>query len=95
MNDFNGNITLSELSDGPHKIFISINTENGYSSNITYFNINTTRSENGSTLDQTNTLVITVITIVVIILAAGLLVYHKKQKQRETNILEINRKNRN
>ena len=80
MNDLNENITLTELSEGPHKIFISINTENGYSSNITYFSINTTRSENGSTLDQTNTSVITAITIVAIILAAILLVYHKKRR---------------
>ena len=35
MKDFYGNITLSELSDGPHKIFISIDAENGYTSNIT------------------------------------------------------------
>ncbi len=85
MNDFNGNITLTKLSDGPHKIYISINTENGYSSNITYFNINTTKSENGSTLEQTNTLAITVITIVAIILTAALLVYHKKQTHLNSN----------
>ena len=80
MNDFNGNITLTELSDGPHKIFISINTENGYTSNITYFNINTTRTENGLTLDQLSIIVSGLIVLTIVAVLAVILFNRKKAK---------------
>jgi hypothetical protein len=40
--NFDGNITLSNLADGPHSIKLEVLTENGTFKQITYFNIDTT-----------------------------------------------------
>jgi hypothetical protein len=39
---FDGNITLSQLPEGPHSIKLEVLTEKGISQQVTYFNINTT-----------------------------------------------------
>jgi hypothetical protein len=84
MNDVNGNLTLTQLSDGPHKILLSVEAENGYTSNTTYFNINTTRTDNGLTLDQTSTIVIAITAIVIVAVLAIILYKGKQAKEPKT-----------
>jgi hypothetical protein len=52
--NFNGNITLSNLTDGPHSIKLEVLTEKGISKQVTYFNIDTT-AQTGDTETPTST----------------------------------------
>ena len=49
-NSFNGNITLTGLSEGPHRILVSVRTERGYASQMTYFSVNTTQTDTAISL---------------------------------------------
>jgi hypothetical protein len=52
--NFNGNITLFNLADGPHSIKLEVLTEKGISKQVTYFNIDTT-AQTRDTVTPTST----------------------------------------
>lgn len=81
-----GNITLTNLSYGEHNITVFATDEAGNTgaSETIYFTLSREPEP-----EPFPVVPIAAVSVAVALVAAGLLVYHKKQKQRETNTLEI------
>ncbi len=85
---FNGNITLTDLSEGSHKIKINALYESDkysfskYTSQTTYFTVNSDHISNPLTIDSQTSAAVSAIVAIAIVLSVGLLVYHKKHKRK-------------
>jgi hypothetical protein len=82
-NVLTSNTTLTELSEGQHKV--TSKAKNGfgiYSENTVYFNINTTKTEKPLSLDQTSTNVIA-ITVIVVVAIVAVILYYRRNKLRD------------
>jgi hypothetical protein len=93
---FNGNITLANLSDGKHKILISVYTDIGSSNLATYFTVNSGGTGNASNSTSTQTpatstnttqLMSTVafIATLTVIVAISLLLYRSHRSSKNLN----------
>ena len=81
LNHSNVNVTLTQLSEGSHKILISLTTTEGaYASQTAYFNVDTSKT-NGFALNQTSTIVIATVAIIVVALMLAIL-FKKKESER-------------
>lgn len=84
---FSGNITLTGLPDGPQKIKVSALTEwDYYVHQTTYFNIDTSQTDNPSTLSSpTSTTAMAIIAAAIVIVLA--IILYKKKSKNPTQIM--------
>jgi len=73
---FSDNITLTELSDGPHKIKVSALTEwDHYVNQTIYFNVDTSQTDNPSTINSPTTATVMVIIAAAIVIVSAIILY--------------------
>jgi hypothetical protein len=79
---FHENTTLTGLSEGSHKIIVSVFTvkTNANPSQITYFNVNTTKTDNPLTMSNQANLILIAIVVAIVAVASISLVYFKRRK---------------
>jgi hypothetical protein len=82
---FYENTTLTGLSEGSHKIIVSVFTvkRNANPSQITYFNVNTTKTDNALTMSNQTNLILIVVVIAVVVVASVSLVYFKRRRGKQ------------
>jgi hypothetical protein len=81
---FNGNITLSKIPEGSHSIKLEVLTESGLSTQVTYFNIDTTQTDNF--LDFENPLTsLTIVAIGITLVMVLAIILYKRKKSEATN----------
>lgn len=86
LNHSNVNVTLTQLSEGSHKILISLTTTDGaYASQTIYFNVDTSQTS-GFTLNQTSTIVIAAFAIIVVALL--LIILYKRKNLKATDLVQ-------
>ena len=86
LNHSNVNVTLTQLSEGSHKILISLTTTDyAYASQTIYFNVDTSQTS-GITLNQTSIIVIA--TVAIIVAALVLVILYKRKNLKATDLVK-------
>jgi hypothetical protein len=73
-----GNTTLAGLSDGMHKLIVTVHTERGIAQQSTFFTV----SQETETRQPFPTVPVVVVSIVSVVVALGILVYLKRRKNQ-------------
>ena len=87
---FSGNITLTELSEGQHKIEVNVHSQafnypiDKYEEQIVYFTVDTSKNDTALTLNNPTSIVVIAI-IAIAIVAVALVIFYNRNKLKVSN----------